>query len=105
MKPRYISLNEYKQSIEKLDCKELKEHNPSNVIVIGVEDFEKNMVYKNMLKKKCNASANDKVAIQFAIKHISKIADELDDNGFVELANILDETLQKFANMNCKNCK
>lgn len=101
----YVSLDEYKRTIETWSCEDLKKHDPNKARVPGAENFQKKKIYEFVLKKKCESSANDKVAIQFAIKHLSKIADELDENGFVELANILDETLQKFAELSCENCK
>lgn len=100
----YMSLSDYKQSLEHMNCKELKQHNYKNARV-PAEEFEKKRVYEQVLKEKnCNADADDN-AIAFTIHYITKIADELDKNGFVEMANMLDEVLQKFAVLTCKDCK
>ena len=72
----------------------------------GVEDFKKMEVYKKILAEKgCGSFADDKIALNFAIQYITKLADELDKKGFVEIANILDKELQKFATLICEDCK
>jgi len=102
----YISLDEYKNFLDTLDCETLKNHDPSAARV-PVEDFQKKKIYDYVVKSKCGSQADDKTAgIEFAIQCIAKIADDLDQKGFVEVANILDKTLQKFATLtDCKDCK
>ena len=102
----FISLMEYEQYLKSLNCDELKEHNHHRVKAPG-ENFEKKKIYDRVCRTKgCELSADDKLAIGFAIKYITKVVDELDHKGFVRVANILDETLQKFATkINCEDCE
>lgn len=100
----YISLMDYEQTLQKMNCDQLKDHNPERARV-PAENFEKIKVYKKVLaEKKCSPAAN-KTAVDFAIQYIAKVADELDKNGFIEVANVLDGTLQKFAMLDCEDCK
>jgi len=102
----YISLTDYEEVLKNMDCNQLKNHQPDRARVPGAENFEKAKIYKKILAKKgCGLSADDKIAVNFAIQYITKIADELDKNGFVDVANMLDEELQKFAALICENCK
>lgn len=102
----FISLMDYEQVLRNMNCDQLKEHQPMRARVPGAEDFEKMKVYKKVLAEKgCGPAADDKIALNFAIQYITKLADELDKNGFVEIANVLDEELQKFATLICEDCK
>lgn len=104
-KPTYISLDDYKNHLAGLSCNELKKYGPSNVRVPD-EPFQIKNVYKKALEAKCKNSADDKIAAEFAIQYIAKIADELDKNGSIEVANVLDEVLQEFAALqaDCEDC-
>jgi hypothetical protein len=42
-------------------------------------------------------------ALDFALKHLVKVADALDGKGFVDLASIIDETIQKVASKKKNN--
>lgn len=102
----FSSLEEYEQALRGMSCDQLKNSPPENTRVPGAEVFEKVKVYKKVLAEKgCVQSANDKVAVNFAIQYITKIADELDKHGFVEIANVLDQELKKFAMLICEDCK
>lgn len=46
---------------------------------------------------KCADSGSMAVALDFTIRHMVKLADALDKTGFAEIANLLDETLNKLA--------
>lgn len=103
-KRTFISESEYKQYLGGLSCDELKKHNPRGVRVPG----EAGMIYNMMKRQKCGNQADDKqAAVDFAIQYITKVADELDKNGFIDVANVLDEALQKFAALqtDCEDCK
>lgn len=98
----FISEDEYRNFLSGLSCEELKQYNPGADKVPG----EKDMIFNFIKRQKCGQGAEDEV-LAFAINYISKIADELDNNGFIEVADILDEIVQKFASLqtDCKNCK
>jgi uncharacterized short protein YbdD (DUF466 family) len=102
----FISLMDYEKYLRNMDCEQLKAHQ-SDQARVPAENFEKKKVYEKICKEKgCVSSADDSLAIAFAIQYITKIADELDKNGFIEVANILDEMLQKFATLHdCKDCE
>lgn len=99
----FMSEQEYRSYLSGMSCEQLKQYNPRGDRVPG----EKQMIYNMVKRQKCSQGAEDKVAVDFAIKYIAKIADELDKNGFIEVANVLDETLQKFAALktDCEDCK
>lgn len=57
------------------------------------------MAYPEADDECCSMDSDDKmdVAADFALEHLVKVADALDNKGFVEFAEIIDEALQKVA--------
>lgn len=98
----FISEDDYRAFLSGMTCEQLKQHDVRADRVPG----EKEMIYNLIKRQKCGQGADD-TAVAFAINYISKIADELDKNGFIDVADVLDEMLQKFASLqtDCKDCK
>lgn len=99
----FMSENEYRTYLSGMSCEQLKQYNPRADRVPG----EKQLIFNSVKSQKCGQRAEDKVAVDFAIQYIAKVADELDKNGFIEVADVLDFMLQKFAALqtDCEDCK
>lgn len=106
-KYRFGNKQEFVDYIAGLSCDQIKQYQAVRVRA-GFSDIDPEAVFNTHHNvRKCRGmAANDEAVVAFAINYITKIADELDKNGFIEAANILDETLQKFAALHdCEDCE
>jgi hypothetical protein len=97
----FASLGAYKIVLALANCKAiLGRLHYTNVTVLFTDPSDVKKVWQTMNEsKRCGGKADDgqsldddiTIAVSFALKNLVKVADELDANGFEELAAVIDE--------------